>query len=156
MKKPIVTLLYAALTAIAVFAQSGNTDTTAYDSSDWVDRYSPDWDSPSNDVADSMPFAAGDIGCNVWVEDGDLLLYVQRSGAFNELGEYCKMGRIRLSLWPNPFVNYTSFSQNLQLKDGFVSIQVKDVNDDDFEIKLWVTFEGWFDGATGGAMHRLN
>jgi len=40
-----------------------------------------------------MPLVGGDIGCNVWVENGDILLYLQRSGSLDENSEYLKMGR---------------------------------------------------------------
>ena len=46
------------------------------------------WNSQSENASESMPLVGGDIGCNVWVENGDVLLYVQRSGSLNENGEY--------------------------------------------------------------------
>ena len=38
------------------------------------------WDKPSANASESMPCGGGDIGMNVWVEQGDLLIYVARSG----------------------------------------------------------------------------
>jgi hypothetical protein len=52
-----------------------------------------------------MPCGGGDIGLNVWVEDGDLLYYISRSGAFDENNQFPKLGRVRLQLEPNPFLN---------------------------------------------------
>jgi len=40
-----------------------------------------------------MPCGGGDTGLNVWVENGDLLCYVQRSGCFDENNQYLKFGR---------------------------------------------------------------
>lgn len=42
------------------------------------------WTTPSRDASESMPCGGGDIGMNVWVEDGELLFYVSRSGTFDE------------------------------------------------------------------------
>lgn len=103
-----------------------------------IDRYySMIWNSPSKNAAESMPLGGGDIGCNVWVESGEILLYMQRSGCFDETGEYLKLGRIRISLSPNPFDKYTVFRQELKLKDGYIEIhaQNQSVN---AKLKVWV------------------
>ena len=62
------------------------------------EQYNVVWDSTSKNAAESMPLVGGDIGCNVWVENGDVLLYVQRSGSLDENGEYLKMGRFRIQM----------------------------------------------------------
>jgi hypothetical protein len=51
-----------------------------------------------------MPCGGGDIGMNVWVENGELLIYVARSGSFNEDNALMKAGRIRVKLFPNPLM----------------------------------------------------
>ncbi|MDP4227500.1 MAG: DUF5703 domain-containing protein [Bacteroidota bacterium] len=38
-----------------------------------------------------MPVGGGDMGCNVWVENGDVLLYVSRSGTFDENNMFPKL-----------------------------------------------------------------
>lgn len=68
-----------------------------------------------------MPCGGGDIGLNVWVEDGDVLFYMQRSGAFDENNALLKAGRVRLRLSPNPFAG-SNFKQELVLKDGNIII----------------------------------
>ena len=40
-----------------------------------------------------MPCGGGDIGMNVWVENGELLIYVARSGSFNEDNALMKAGQ---------------------------------------------------------------
>ena len=35
---------------------------------------------------------------NVWVEDGELLFYVSRSGTFDEHNTLLKQGRVRVTL----------------------------------------------------------
>ncbi|MCH5598047.1 DUF5703 domain-containing protein [Niabella ginsengisoli] len=88
-----------------------------------LDFYNIKWNVPGKNSADSMPLGGHDTGVNVWVENGDLLLYVQKSGSFDENGEYLKLGRIRLQMSPNPFVDYTSFRQELKLSEGFIEIE---------------------------------
>ena len=67
------------------------------------------WNTPSQNSSESMPCGGGDIGMNVWVEDGDVLFYVSRSGCFDENNTLLKQGRFRLRLHPNPFEQITDF-----------------------------------------------
>jgi len=85
-----------------------------------------------------MPLVGGDIGCNVWVENGDLMLYVQRSGSLSENGEFLKMGRFRLRLTPNPFNNASSFRQELKVKDGYIELQSTSEKLKNTLVKLWI------------------
>lgn len=103
------------------------------------------WDSPSKDASGSMPVGGGDIGCNVWVESGEVMLYMQRSGCFSENGEYLKLGRVRLSFSPNPFNQEETFKQEQVLKDGYINIESKGkLKDNSFGIKLKI----WIDQFT--------
>ena len=43
-----------------------------------------EWNTPSKNSSESMPCGGGDIGMNVWMEDGDVLFYLSRSGSFDE------------------------------------------------------------------------
>ncbi|MEX2567878.1 MAG: DUF5703 domain-containing protein [Cyclobacteriaceae bacterium] len=101
-------------------------------------EYNITWDTQSKNVSESMPLVGGDIGCNVWVENGNLLLYVQRSGSLDENGEYLKMGRFRIQLNPNPFTENHSFQQKLNLEDGYIEIKSKSGEKENANIKLWV------------------
>ena len=94
----------------------------AADELSWLDPYNIVWTSPSKNAGESMPCGGGDIGMNVWVENGDLLFYLSRSGTFDELNGFPKLGRIRIQLTPNPLDNSSAFRQELKLKDGFVEI----------------------------------
>ncbi len=79
------------------------------------------WNSPSRNASESMPCGGGDIGMNVWVENGDVLFYLSRSGTFDEHNTLLKQGRIRVSLegidMPDKF-----FRQTLKLNDGYAEI----------------------------------
>ena len=79
-----------------------------------------------------MPCGGGDIGMNVWVENGDLLFYVSRSGAFDENNTMLKQGRFRVRLSPNPFLNATDFRQELKLNDGYVQVSANGTT-----VQLW-------------------
>lgn len=103
-----------------------------------LDDYNIVWDAQSKNASESMPLVGGDIGCNVWVENGDILLYIQRSGSLSENGEYLKMGRFRLQLCPNPFIEENSFRQELNVKDGFIEIELKNETQQNVKFKLWV------------------
>ncbi len=82
-----------------------------------------------------MPCGGGDIGMNVWVENGDLLIYVARSGSFNEDNALMKAGRIRVKLFPNPF-DGKIFKQELHLPEGFVTVQGES-NGIKATVKIW-------------------
>jgi len=88
----------------------------------WLDAYNVVWTTQSKKSSESMPCGGGDTGLNVWVENGDLLIYVQRSGAFDENNQYLKLGRLRVRLDPNPFAEGGTFRQELKLRDGCVEI----------------------------------
>jgi len=90
------------------------------------------WTSPSHNSSESMPCGGGDVGMNVWVENGDMLFYVARSGAFDEHNTLLKQGRFRIRLTPNPFQNASDFRQTLKLNDGYVEITANGT-----KIQLW-------------------
>ena len=126
------------LLTAAIALVCGSTNASEY----WTDRYDVDWASPSQNVFGNMPVGAGDMACNVWVEEatGDLMFYIQRSGSFTEIGEHIKLTRIRIALEPNPLRDGAEFSQKLILKDGYIAIRAKGAGDAAFEtrIRLWV------------------
>ena len=98
--------------------------------------YVPDdyvWTSPSRNSAGSMPCGGHDVGMNVWVEDGDVMFYVARSGMFDENNTLLKAGRFRLRLGSDPFRGGDgTFSQTLKLSDGAVYVKGRDA-----EVRLW-------------------
>src|SRR5215470_14760169 len=56
------------------------------------------WTTQSGNASESMPCGGGDIGLNVWVENGELLVYIARSGSFDENNALLKSGRLRVRL----------------------------------------------------------
>ncbi len=110
------------LLTISIIATCGFLFAGCSDKLGWLDQYNIVWESQSKNSSESMPLGGGDTGCNVWVENGDLLFYFQRSGSLSENGEYLKMGRVRIKMSPNPLANSSSFRQELVLRDGFINI----------------------------------
>ncbi len=119
MKNRILSLLF--LIAMLMISEAVNAAS--------LDDYNVVWDSPSSDSAGSMPLGNGEIALNAWVEpSGDLLFYIARSDAWSgsldgpHYGAYglIKVGRVRVSLSPNPFANATAFRQALMLRDGVI------------------------------------
>jgi hypothetical protein len=94
------------------------------------------WTSQSSNSAESMPVGGGDIGLNLWVEKGDVYLYLSRSGTFDENNTLLKLGRVKLKLSPNPFAGKT-FKQELVLNDGYAQISASD-GKLNTQIKVWV------------------
>lgn len=91
------------------------------------------WTSQSKNSSESMPCGGHDIGMNVWVENGDILFYMSRSGMFDENNTLLKAGRFRLHFDNNPFgTDNAAFSQTLRLDDGAVYIKGKGI-----EVRLW-------------------
>ncbi len=90
------------------------------------------WNSQSKNSSESMPCGGGDIGLNVWVENGDVLFYLSRSGTFDENNQMLKLGRMRLKISSNPFEGQ-DFRQELRLVEGGVKISGGGV-----ELNLWV------------------
>ena len=89
-----------------------------------VGQYDVVWTSPSRNSSGSMPLGNGDVGLNVWVEEGgDLLFYISKTDAWSENGRLLKLGRVRVKLAPNPFTKGAPFEQALRLRGGEVAIR---------------------------------
>lgn len=91
----------------------------------YPDEYNVVWTSPSpaNTINGSMPLGNGDIALNVWVEaDGDLILLLAKSDAWDENAILCKLGRLRMRFTPNPFRHGYPFLQSLILSRGEIEI----------------------------------
>lgn len=94
------------------------------------------WRSQSASAGASMPCGGGDIGLNVWVEKGALLIYMARSGWFDENNALLKAGRVRVKLFPD-LLNGANFSQTLDTETGSVVIKAGS-GTQRAEILVWV------------------
>ena len=103
-----------------------------------LDRCNVTWTSPSRDSSGSMPLGNGDIGLNLWVEpDRDLLCYLSKTDAWCGTGRLLKVGRLRVSLDPNPFRAGLPFRQTLRLREGEIEI-VAGAEDQAVTLHIWV------------------
>ena len=98
----------------------------------WSQHANVIWNTPSRNSSESMPCGGGDIGMNIWVEEGEILFYLSRSGTFDENNCQLKQGRFRIRLFPSPFKDAKDFRQELKLKDGYVEVSAGDT-----QIQLW-------------------
>ena len=94
------------------------------------------WTSQSKNSAQSMPVGGGDVGLNLWVEKGEVYLYLARSGTFDENNTLLKLGRVKLKFSPNPFEG-KNFKQELIVKDGYATISATNGNLNG-QITVWV------------------
>lgn len=116
-----------------VTAISGNkTEEKSY-----IDDFNVIWNMQSENSAGSMPLVGGNMGCNIWVENNDLLFYFSSPGARDENGALLKFGRVRINFTPDIFQN-AQFEQKLNLKDGAVYIETHSPEHGHSKIKLWV------------------
>ena len=113
----------------------------------WLSATNVVWTTQSRNSSESMPCGGGDIGLNVWVEDGDLLFYLSRSGTFDANNTQLKQGRFRLrfpvlparvssAAPPSPVETSPRgkrFRQELKLKEGYVEIEMGETT-----VQLWV------------------
>lgn len=122
-----------------------------------IAKYNLRWDSQSNNSGESMPCGGHDTGANVWVEDNEVLFYLDRSGSFDENNQMLKLGRFRITFDRNPFEEH--FSQELLLQEGYVRITGSQLElriwfdtsrpvchveiDSDLEIGVKIQYENW-------------
>lgn len=100
--------------------------------------YDVTWTSPSQDATGSMPTGNGEIGLNVWVEpDGDILILIARTDAWDENAINLKLGRVRLRILPNIPGQAATFTQRLRLQTADVEIDA-DGADGRVHLRIWV------------------
>ena len=89
-----------------------------------LNRYNVSWNTASSSGSmESMPIGNGDITANVWVEkNGDLMMYIGKSDTWSEATRLLKIGRVRISISPNPFIDDANFTQTLNLYDGTINV----------------------------------
>jgi hypothetical protein len=90
-----------------------------------VEDFNVTWTDFAKDSQDSMPTGNGDIGLNVWTEsNGDVLFYIGKTDAWRDgqKVDLVKVGRVRLSLTPNPFAGGPGFSQTLKLRESEIVV----------------------------------
>ncbi|HWZ04104.1 MAG TPA: DUF5703 domain-containing protein [Mucilaginibacter sp.] len=108
------------------------------------------WDAPGPTSMQSMPTGNGDIGLNVWVEPGgDLCFFIGKTDAWGAApateknnwikdgGVLMKLGKIRVSVSPNPLANGGAFQQILKLHNSEILVK-EGSGADAVELRVWV------------------
>jgi len=115
-----------------------------------LDAYNVSWDTPGPTSSQSMPIGNGDIGLNVWVEpNGDLCFFIAKTDAWGAAAEneknnwvrdggiLMKLGKVRVSLSPNPLVQGAPFNQVLRLSSSEL-IVTEGTDAAGASLKVWV------------------
>lgn len=98
-----------------------------------MSQYDVTWTSPSQSARDSMPLGNGDIALNAWVEEnGDLLFYIAKIDSWDENSRLLKVGKVRVTLEPQP--QLVPFEQTLNLAEGMMHVAMGE----NVHINLWV------------------
>ncbi len=105
-----------------------------------MEEYVPEpysWTTQSKNSSESMPCGGHDIGMNVWVENGDLMVYLSRSGFFDENNTLLKAGRMRIRIEKSgrhgeSVFDGDDFIQTLCLDDGAMYVKGQGVT-----VRLW-------------------
>ena len=152
MNRFVTVLIATALTLASHAAVAAETSVDGPDAQ--LDRCNVTWTSPSHDSSGSMPLGNGDIGLNLWVEpDGDLLCYLSKTDAWCGTGRLLKLGRLRVSLDPNPFRAGLPFRQTLRLREGEIEI-VAGLEDQAVTLRIWVERAAAGRACRGGGGQR--
>lgn len=127
-KKTIVPLLAILLTNAASQAQLSATPS-------WLDSYNIVWNETGTKALHSMPCGGGNIALNVWTTKDDLLFYIASPDSWNGQTQV-KMGRVRLSISPNPFIG--NFRQELKLADNSIHVSGQAADGTMVNLEVWV------------------
>lgn len=123
--KKLATLLIGGFSIVFANSLHAKNSSVDYKPKDYV------WTTQSENSSASMPCGGHDVGMNVWVENGDILFYLSKSGMLDENNTLLKAGRFRLNIKGRPF-DGKDFEQRLCLDDGAVYIKGKGIN-----VRLW-------------------
>lgn len=101
----------------------------------WLDAYNIAWIEPGTKALHSMPCGGGNIALNVWTTKDDLLFYIASTDSWDGQAQV-KMGRVRISLSPNPFAG--NLRQELKLADNSIHIAGQAADGTEVKLQVWV------------------
>lgn len=99
------------------------------------------WSEPGIKAINSMPIGGGNIALNVWTTGDDLFFYIGSPDSWVD-GEVpgkvsqVKLGRVRLTLSPNPFV--AKFRQELDLVSNSIKLSGLAEDGTSVNVRIWV------------------
>ena len=98
-----------------------------------VPQFDVTWNELGENENSSMPLGNGDISVNAWTEqNGDLVLLIGKTDSWSENALLYKVGQVRVSLTPNPFVGQ-KVKQRLTISDARL-----EVKSDKGAVYVWV------------------
>ncbi len=102
-----------------------------------LEKYNVTWKELGESSLDAMPIGNGDIGVNVWTENnGDLVFLIGKNDAWGEEKSFFQgmmsVGRVRISLEPNPFKGAQNLFQSLVLSEGKIVLKSEKA-----ELQIW-------------------
>ena len=109
---------------------------SASESPAWLDAYTVTWTEPATKALHSMPCGGGNVALNVWTTRESLLFYIASPDSWNGQTQV-KMGRVRISLSPNPFSG-TEFRQEHRLADNSIHVSGKAEDGTSVKLRVWV------------------
>jgi hypothetical protein len=102
----------------------------------WLDAYNVTWTEPGTKALHSMPCGGGNIALNVWTTKESLLFYIASPDSWDGRTQV-KMGRVRLTLSPNPFAG-SDFRQEQRLADNSILVSGKAEDGTTVNLRVWV------------------
>ena len=123
----------------ALIAATGDVSTS--EGIEWLHDYNLLWTSPSTRALDSMPIGGGNIALNVWSNGKEVLFYIGSSDSWAEAKDQyppqqVKLGRVRLTVTPNPFAR--DFSQELDLATNSIRLRGTTEGGISVSVHIWV------------------
>jgi hypothetical protein len=110
--------------------------TAAEPAANWTNPYNVVWKTPGTKGFDSMPIGGGNVALNVWAEKDALLFYIGSTDSWNAGPTLVKLGRVRVTLTPNPFGK--DFRQELDLASNSVLVSGRCEDGSEVRLLVWV------------------
>ena len=82
-----------------------------------------------------MPIGGGNIALNVWTTQNELVFYIASTDSWDGKSQV-KIGRVRVTLSPNPFVG--EFTQKLDLATNSINVRGRSADGTAVDLHLWV------------------
>lgn len=132
----IITILAVFVTAWSFNSYSQKLDEAGVKK--YVSEYNPVWQEQSRNSTESMPLSGSKgNGLNVWVQDGDIYMYLANNECYDENTDLLKLGCVRVKFNPNPFEAGGTFKQELDLFNSEVVITGKSKSGLQGKVRLW-------------------
>ncbi|TAE75633.1 MAG: discoidin domain-containing protein [Verrucomicrobia bacterium] len=134
MKPPLLAFLFL-LPILKIHADDETRHSSPASHLSWLDPYNISWHEPGTKALHSMPCGGGNVALNLWTTPEDLRFYIASPDSWNGQSQV-KMGRVRISLTPNPFAG--KLHQELKLADNSIHISGQAADGTELRLQVWV------------------